>query len=190
MRAILSAGLLFVLGAAAASHAVHLAHGVSAQAPTALIARVDAQAAAAKLEDLAWLTGTWSGNGLGGNVEEVWSQPQAGSMLGIFRLTSGEETMLYRFLALELRKGAIELSFKHFSPGYEPLEKDQPLRFRLQEASPTLAKFEALDPKQSPMRMTYRLLDEGGLTVVIENPSGLGGQRTVDVVYKRQVQAH
>ena len=34
----------------------------------------------ATLEDLAWLEGSWSGDGLGGHCEEHWSAPSGGSM--------------------------------------------------------------------------------------------------------------
>ena len=38
------------------------------------------------VEDFAWLAGYWRGEGLGGVCEEIWSEPLAGSMIGLFRL--------------------------------------------------------------------------------------------------------
>ena len=37
------------------------------------------------VNDIAWLSGYWVGEGLGGNVEELWSKPQNGKMLCAFR---------------------------------------------------------------------------------------------------------
>src|SRR5688572_10348065 len=41
---------------------------------------------AARVSDLGWLTGTWTGEGLGGAIDEVWSEPAGGSMVCYFRL--------------------------------------------------------------------------------------------------------
>jgi hypothetical protein len=38
------------------------------------------------LDEFTFLAGLWQGDGLGGIVEEQWSPPQAGAMIGTFRL--------------------------------------------------------------------------------------------------------
>ena len=38
----------------------------------------------ATLADMSWLTGHWTGTALGGFVEEIWSEPRGGAMMGMF----------------------------------------------------------------------------------------------------------
>ena len=45
---------------------------------------------AATLDDVAWLVGSWKGEGFGSTFEEVWNPPSAGSMVGMFKLHDGD----------------------------------------------------------------------------------------------------
>lgn len=86
--------------------------------------------AAAKITDFKWLAGTWSGSGLGGTIEEIWSEPQNGVMMGMFRLFSGGKLSFYEFIVLEERNGSVVMRLKHFDPklvGWE--EKDKTVDF-------------------------------------------------------------
>jgi hypothetical protein len=44
---------------------------------------------AARIADFAWLVGRWQGEGLGGAMDEVWSDSEGGAMVGYFRLVRG-----------------------------------------------------------------------------------------------------
>ncbi|QQS33866.1 MAG: hypothetical protein IPM50_04620 [Acidobacteriota bacterium] len=86
--------------------------------------------AAATITDLKWLAGTWSGTGLGGSIEEIWSEPQNGVMMGMFRLFSEGKLSFYEFMVLEERNGSLVMRLKHFAPdlvGWE--EKDKTVDF-------------------------------------------------------------
>ena len=157
---------------------------LAAHAVTA--AGAGAKPAASKLSDLDWMAGTWRGTGFDGKVDEVWSQPAGDSMLGFFRLVSRDETMLYRFLAIEQTKEAVELKFKNFRTGYEPLEKDAPLRFKLTLASPEEAVFTNVDPKQAPSALHYKKLEHSAMSLSVENPPGIGGAQFFEVLYERE----
>src|SRR5687767_15714011 len=50
----------------------------------------DAPIPRATIADMAWLAGRWTGDGLGGRTEEIWSPPDAGTMMGTFRLIRDE----------------------------------------------------------------------------------------------------
>ena len=39
-----------------------------------------------KLENIAWIAGTWHGEAFGGQTEEIWSEPSGGSMMASFKL--------------------------------------------------------------------------------------------------------
>jgi hypothetical protein len=86
----------------------------------------------ATIGDLAWLAGSWTGPGLGGQVEEIWSVPRAGAMMGMFRLLRDGGTVFYELMTLVEESGSLTLHVKHFNPdltGWE--EKTKTVDFLL-----------------------------------------------------------
>jgi len=101
--------------------------------------------ATARIQDFAWLSGNWQGQGLGGFSEENWQAPQGGSMLGTFRQHKLDKPWFYEFMLLLEVDGTVQLQVKHFTPegkGWE--EKDDFLTFRLVQVGPNEAYFEGL----------------------------------------------
>ena len=91
----------------------------------------------ARIADVAWLQGYWVGEGLGGEIEDVWLPPKAGVLLGAFRLhrTDGKPGF-YELFAIEEVDDTLQFVVKHFHPdwvGWE--EKDKALRIRLTRIS-------------------------------------------------------
>lgn len=86
----------------------------------------------AAIADLVWLSGYWRGQAFGGQVDENWSLPAGGSMVGAFRLVREGEVSLYELIVLVEREGSLVMRVKHFSPalaGWE--EKDEAMDFPL-----------------------------------------------------------
>ena len=84
----------------------------------------------ATIADMAWLAGTWTGEGLGGSVEDTWSQPRNGGMMAMFRLIKDGRPVFYQFRALIEENGSLIMRLKHFNPnmtGWE--EKDKTIDF-------------------------------------------------------------
>ena len=111
----------------------------------ALVARASAQDAKATLADFTWLVGNWSGPGLGGTSEEMWTTPVDGSMPGMFRLVKDGKVVFYELLTLTERNGGVVLRLKHFNAdltGWE--EKAQVLEFPLIKITPTEAHFTSM----------------------------------------------
>ena len=81
------------------------------------------QRPAHSISELDWLAGRWVGQGLGGDVEEIWSPPSAGSMVGMFPLVDDYKTSFCEFLMIEEKDGLVTLRFKHFNSGYESWER-------------------------------------------------------------------
>ena len=50
------------------------------------------------LSKFEWLAGHWRGEGLGGQCEEIWSAPAAGTMVGSFRLMKDGEVSFYELM--------------------------------------------------------------------------------------------
>jgi hypothetical protein len=96
----------------------------------------------ATLADLAWLEGTWRGEGLGGVVEESWSAPAGGAMLGMFRLLRAGRPVFYELCLLVEQRGSLLLRVKHFGPdfaGWE--ERADSVDFPLVRLAPATAWF-------------------------------------------------
>jgi|SRR5690606_24313065 len=132
MRAFESARILGVCVAA-----LLCAGGPSARAAEALTANTlrlgeGEPAAQATIDAMAWLAGAWSGSGLGGDNEEIWSAPRDGSMMGMYRLIRDGEPAFYELLTLTEADGSLMLRLKHFHPdlrGWE--ERDESVAFPL-----------------------------------------------------------
>ena len=91
----------------------------------------------ARVGDVAWLTGYWVGEGMGGELEDVWLPPKAGVLLGAFRLYRNDgKPGFYELFAIEEVDDTLQFVVKHFHPdwvGWE--EKDKALRLKLTRAS-------------------------------------------------------
>ena len=99
----------------------------------------------ARVADLAWLTGRWTGEGLGGSIEEVWSPPEAGAMVGYFRLVKDAKPVFYEIMTLIEIEGSVEMRLKHVNPdmtGWE--EKANFVTFRLVKHDASGAYFSGL----------------------------------------------
>jgi hypothetical protein len=70
----------------------------------------------ARVTDFGWLTGRWTGEGLGGRIEEVWSPPDGGAMVGYFRLVKDDKPVFYEILTLIEIEGSVEMRLKHVNP--------------------------------------------------------------------------
>ncbi|HEV7798127.1 MAG TPA: DUF6265 family protein [Pyrinomonadaceae bacterium] len=61
----------------------------------------------ASLEDLAWLSGCWEGRQGQAIVEEIWSKPAGGSMLGLGRTVKENRTVSYEFMQFREENGSL-----------------------------------------------------------------------------------
>ncbi len=122
----------------------------------------------ATLADLDWLTGSWAGEGLGGKVEEHWSEPAGGTMIGMFRLVvSDDTTRVSEFLMIEQEGDRVAYRFRHFGPRHVPWEKEDPLVFDLVKLTDREAVFHS-SVQTNPKRLTYRRVGEDELTVQVQ----------------------
>lgn len=85
----------------------------------------------ATIQDMKRLIGTWHGEGLGGTVEEIYSEPQDGIMMGSFRFLNKGKTVFYELILVQEENETLAVRLKHFSAdftGWE--EKDKNVLFR------------------------------------------------------------
>lgn len=87
---------------------------------------------AAKISDVAWLAGSWTGTAFGDRFEEVWNPPSAGSMVGMFKLLDGDSVAFYEILLIVEEEGSLSLRVKHFDKSFVAWEdKEEFISFPL-----------------------------------------------------------
>jgi hypothetical protein len=99
----------------------------------------------ARVADFAWLEGYWQAEALGGDAEEIWSAPAAGTMVGMFRLVKDGEAAFYEIFTLTEEDETVVLRLKHFNSdltGWE--EKDETVDFPLVAFNKDRAWFDGL----------------------------------------------
>ncbi len=100
---------------------------------------------ATTIDDAAWLAGRWIGEGLGGQLEETWSPPSGGQMVGHFAMSENGAPRFYEFMMLDIVDGGVRMRVKHFNPdmtGWE--EKDAWHTFEPVSASAEALAFDGL----------------------------------------------
>ncbi len=115
--------------------------------------------AKAAIGDLEWLAGAWVGTrSSGASMEERWSPPLGGAMLGVSRTVSRGKMSAFEYLRIVERDGGLIYIAQ---PGGNPATE-----FVLTELTTTRAVFD--NPRHDyPKRIVYELSAEGGLSTTI-----------------------
>ncbi len=113
----------------------------------------------ATIGDMAWLAGAWVGTrSSGSSVEERWSPPLGGAMLGVSRTVARGRMTAFEYLRIVERDGGLVYVAQ---PGGNP-----PTEFVLTELTNARAVFD--NPRHDyPKRIVYELSAEGGLSATI-----------------------
>lgn len=125
---------------------------------------------AARLDQMDWLVGQWSGEGIGGApAMESWLPPTGDTMVGTFVQSTEEGGIRFtEHMYLMEEDGTLVLRLKHFNAdltGWE--EKGDMLTFRLVAIEPCAAYFHALT-----LRCEDRDKPGAGLVAAVRMQSG------------------
>ncbi len=91
----------------------------------------------ASIDDIAWLAGHWQGEAFGGVVEELWSPPLGGSMMGAYKSTANGKVQFYELQTISEEKKTLILRLKHFHPDLKSWEeKNETVDFSLVKVTP------------------------------------------------------
>lgn len=74
------------------------------------------------VQNLAWISGYWIGEGLGGEVEEVWSAPKNGQMLCLFRYDAGAEMIFSEHCSMVNTSDGVKFRVRHFNADFTAWE--------------------------------------------------------------------
>jgi len=125
--------------------------------------------------NLSWITGDWqTAPGGRAQIEEHWTIPAGGSMLGMSRTIVNEKTVEFEYLRIEQRtNGVFYVAHpKARCPGTD---------FRLTRSSESEAVFE--NPQHDfPKRIIYRRTADDSLTATID---GGEGTKAMSFVFKK-----
>jgi hypothetical protein len=133
---------------------------------------------------LAWVAGRWHGS-LGEDViEEHWSSPEGGTIMGMFRWLKGGKVYIYEFMTFETDGDSLILRIKHFNAGLVGWEeKDASTLFYLDRMEPRNITFDQRRDDANS-RISYRLDDADTLVVTLER-SGDERSTTLEFHYTR-----
>jgi hypothetical protein len=89
----------------------------------------------ATLQDIAWLSGAWEGTAFGGISEELWSEPLAGTLMGVYRSVENGAVKFYEVNSIVEVDGSLGMRLKHFNADLTGWEEEAIVRtFRWSES--------------------------------------------------------
>ena len=124
------------------------------------------------IDHLAWMAGSWYGTVDDDPVDEHWSTPAGGVMMGMFRWLKNDRLYLYELLAIEPEETRLVLRLKHFDRGLNGWEeKGMALAYPLVQVGDQEATFERGGAYRST-RFVYKRLNARELLVITEDRKG------------------
>lgn len=118
----------------------------------------------ATLSDVEWIQGYWTGEALGGQVEEIWSEPLGESMMGSFKLVQDGQVKFYEIITISEIDKTLIMRLKHFNSelkGWE--EKEETVDFKLVKLAPERVFFDGL---------TFERVSDNEMNVYVRFESG------------------
>jgi catechol 2,3-dioxygenase-like lactoylglutathione lyase family enzyme len=141
---------------------------------------------AATLHDLGFMAGGWRADHDGSRLEEHFTAPRDGSIVGMFRWSGDGGTRMTEHMVIEQRDDGVFLFLRHFNPGavaWESEQADGPSRFRLDSVGQGHAVF--VDPDRDfPRRIVYHREPADRMTVRLEGRSDSGERREMEFVFR------
>lgn len=124
-----------------------------------------ASSPAAALAEVAWVAGHWKGKAFGGDTEEIWSKPTAGSMMGSFKLSEGDAVIFYELCLFREVDKTVLFQLKHFGAdlkGWE--EQNETVDFPLVKMTEDAAYFDGITFERisdNEMHVYVRIEEDG-----------------------------
>lgn len=125
----------------------------------------------AKISDIGWMAGSWQGNALGGQCEEIWSKPAAGSMMFSFRLIINSQVTFYELGHVIEKDGSLLLQLKHFEGNLKGWEEPyETVDFPLVKLEKNKAWFDGftIEQKAPGHVVMYVLMEDSGKELVFD----------------------
>ena len=127
-----------------------------------------ASPATATIQQVAFITGRWTGMLGDRHIEQHWMAPAGTSMVAAYRNLQGTKAMLYELLVIEEQEGGLVLRIKHFEPGPGLKSREaqgEAAEHRLVKVDGQTAVFEGTG--ENPARVTFTRKSPGALDIVV-----------------------
>jgi hypothetical protein len=148
---------------------------LAAAALLALMPAKEVKKPESTVEKLAWIAGHWSLESRGRTIEEHWTRPAGGTMIGMGRTTAGDKTVEFEFL--QIRQEGEDLFYVAQPNG------GTKTAFKLIKLTDGEAIFENKE-HDFPQRIIYKKGADGVVQARIEGEVN-GKLRGMDFPYKR-----
>jgi len=131
----------------------------------------------AKINDVAWISGTWKGEAFGGSTEEIWSEPMGDSMMAAFKLVSDGKVQFYEIEIIRELNESLTLQLKHFNGDLKGWEtKDQTVDFPLVKITDLAVYFDG---------MTFEKVNDNEMNVYVLMHEKDGSTNEMKFNYKK-----
>ncbi len=135
------------------------------------------QKLAPKLENITWISGNWKGEAFGGQTEENWSEPSAGSMMASFKLIDNGKVVFYEIEIIRELENTLILQLKHFGNDLKGWEtKDETVDFPLKEITLNKVVFEG---------MTFEKVSDNEMNIYVDIKQENGTVENLKFNYKK-----
>jgi hypothetical protein len=118
------------------------------------------------LDQLAFMTGSWTMKTRTGFMEEHWTSPAGGSLVGMMRQVANGKTVMRELETVEETPEGILLRVKHFDAKMEEIVSKTLVR-KLASVKHGEAVFEGVGP-EAGRKIVYRLEKDGRLFVQVD----------------------
>jgi hypothetical protein len=138
---------------------------------TLLVGSVAALPAAAGVNDLAWMTGSWAGPaGPEVTLEENWTAPADGTIASAVRMRGSGATSMVEFIVVEEQGDSLILHLQQWDPGFAP-RPTGPQKMVMTSMGDRTVTFEANVPT-GLTRLTYSRPSDDTFTVDVKTAEG------------------
>jgi Domain of unknown function (DUF6265) len=138
----------------------------------------------ATLADFAWLEGKWQGSWGPRVAEQIWMEPKAGEILGLFRVLENDKTLVIELYSLLETPDGIEFRLRHFTETLMPWEQSTTAVLKLATFDSKAAAFEN-SPGGQPKRITLIRTDAENYISQSVITSASGTQQVTDIRYHK-----
>ncbi len=126
--------------------------------------------ASGRINELAWLTGTWRDPMGERLLEEQWSVPAAGSIAAVVRFFAGSQTQIVELLAVREMTDGYEMVINQWSGNMQPLSP-APQTMALDQLGERSVSFSSASPG-GMKRLHYASPNDSTLTIAVDMTEG------------------
>lgn len=132
----------------------------------------------ASIDDLSWMTGTWTVDFGPNTLEENWVAPAGGSIAAMVRMSGDGETSMFEVITIEESEGSLIMNLQQWDAGFVPRSAEAQ-KLELAEISENSVKFIAVT-EGTMTSLAYSRPTPTTFTIDVGTPDGGSAQLTLE----------